>query len=283
MSTAHQSRDVSVINGSLDDENACLFTDICYGKDFFFIVDNESRRVKRFCTKDYTLEEFIFLEDPCGVCRLLLSSHIVVTEPSKKQLTYVSIDGKMILSSRRKTHKRYGAIRCLDEIRIVVGCCELANASVDILDYTGKVLQCINKDDNQVPLFLTPSYLACYDENYIIVSDSGTKCVTCININDKVEWKLTLKCTPSGVCVTKSGQLYIALYNENQMLIVDNIKREKVTGSIGYLPLKNPLSIFYYGGRIYATEEMPSDRIVNIQVNCRYNSLNINKVDFCQS
>lgn len=270
MSGGNEIVDVSVINVSLKDESVCLLTDICFQSDFFIVVDSESRRVKRFRKHDNVLQDYIFLEDPCGVCRLKLSSHIIVTEPCKRHLTYVSVDDKMILSSRRKTTKRYSPIRCLDENRIVVGCCELSNASVDILDYTGKILQCINNNEKQVPLFLTPSYLACHNENYIIISDSGTKHITCLNINEKVEWSLALMYTPSGVCVTKSGNLYVCLYNESKILIVDSLNHGKITGKIGYLPLKNPLSIVFSTGSIYATEEMPSNRVTRIQVNYGY-------------
>ncbi|XP_076107927.1 uncharacterized protein LOC143076144 isoform X1 [Mytilus galloprovincialis] len=257
---------ISPLSVLLPDERSCLLTDICIEREYFFVVDNVNRRVKRYRKDDNCLQDYIFLEDPCGICKLFLSSHIVVTEPCNKQLTYVSVEGNMILSSRRKTNKKYSAIRCLDETRLVVGCCELADASVDILDYTGKVHRTINSKEKEYPLFVTPACLACFNEEYVVISDSGTRNVTCINKNDKVEWIIKLKCSPSGVCVSKSGIVYICLYNENKIVTVDNIHNGNITGSIDDIRLKNPLSISHSTGSLFITEEMPSDRIFQIQI-----------------
>lgn len=252
--------------GLLDGESVCLLTDICVEREYFYVADNENRRVKRFRNSDNGFQDHILLNDPCGICKLFLSSHIVITEPSDRHLTYVSVEGSMILSSRRKTSKKYGAIRCLDETRLVVGCSELANASVDILDYTGKVLQSINSNKNELSLFLTPACLACYNEKYIIVSDSGTRNVTCISKSGKIEWVIELKCSPSGVCITKSGTIFICLYEENKIITVDSIHNGAISGSLENIEIKNPLAITYAKGCIYLTEEMPSDKILQIQI-----------------
>jgi hypothetical protein len=98
------------------------------------------------------------------------------------------------------------------------------------------------------------------------VSDSGTRNVTCISKSGKIEWVVELKCSPSGVCITKSGTIFICLYEENKIITVDSIHNGIISGSLENIQIKNPLAISYAKGCIYLTEEMPSDKILQIQV-----------------
>ena len=91
---------IDSFNAELPKEVPCLLTDIIVVKDTIIVVDNENKKVKRF-TRDKQIQDYVCLEDPCGVAKLELSSHLVVTEPLQRQITFINIEDKMTISSYR--------------------------------------------------------------------------------------------------------------------------------------------------------------------------------------
>jgi len=91
---------IEAFSVQLDNEIPCLLTDIAVVKDRVIVIDNDNKKVKRF-TPQKELVDTLTLEDPCGVDKLFLSSHIVVTEPQQRHITFVRIDTTMTISSYR--------------------------------------------------------------------------------------------------------------------------------------------------------------------------------------
>lgn len=259
---------VKVFSAHLADETPCLLTDITTLPGAIIVVDNENKKVKRFDFQ-MTLIDIVKLVDPCGVTTLHLSSHVAVTQPQQHMITFISAGkgNKMTVSSSRHTHRKYQSISCLDEMRMVVGCCEIGQASVDILTYEGDVLSSIECDRSKSRLFRTPASLTCFRGRYILVSDSGRRELVCMTTKGEITFVHDTQGTPSGVGVTRGGNVYICVYDRG---VVERLNLDSGTtcdNSLLEVETRFPLATCLSEDRVLLiTEEMPSDRVILVNV-----------------
>ncbi|XP_060075731.1 uncharacterized protein LOC132555399 [Ylistrum balloti] len=259
---------LTVFSARLPHEAQCLLTDIAVLPGAFIVIDNENKSVKRF-NSDMTLVDVVKLDDPCGVTKLYLSSHVAVTQPQQQVITFISVEtgGKMSISSSRHTNRKYQSVSCLDEMRLVAGCCELGHGSVDILTFEGDVLFSIERDDNKSRIFRTPASLTCFAGRYVLVCDSGRRELVCVTTKGELKFVHDPEGTPSGVGVTTSGDVYMSVYDRG---VVQKLDVNMGTTCDDYLPemdMKFPLATCLSDDRtIVITEEMPSDRIMIVNL-----------------
>ncbi|XP_033747727.1 uncharacterized protein LOC117332800 [Pecten maximus] len=259
---------VTVLSAKLPHETQCLLTDIAVLPDAFVVVDNENKSIKRF-NFQMTLIDSVKLDDPCGVTKLYLSCHVVVTQPQQQVITFISAGkgGKMSISSSRHTNRKYQSVACLDEMRLVAGCCEVGHGCVDILTFDGDVLYSIERDDNKSRIFRTPASLTCFAGRYVLVSDSGRRELVCVTTKGELKFVHDPKGTPSGLGVTTSGDVFMCVYDR---CVVQKLDVNMGTTYDDFLPeveTKFPLATCLSEDRVLVvTEEMPSDRIVVVNL-----------------
>ncbi|XP_069136097.1 uncharacterized protein [Argopecten irradians] len=258
---------VTVLSAKLPHESQCLLTDVAVLPDSFIVIDNENQSVKRF-TFQMTLFDSVKLEDPCGVTKLYLSSHVAVTQPQQQTITFISAEkgGKMSISSSRRTNRKYQSIACLDEMRLVAGCCEIGHGSVDILSFDGDVLFSIERHDTKSRIFRTPACVTCFAGRYVLVSDSGRRELVCVTTKGELKFVHDPKGTPSGLGVTTSGDVYMCIYDRGVVQKLD----VNMGTTCDYLPeveTKLPLATCLSEDRVLViTEEMPSDRVIIVNL-----------------
>ncbi|KAK3085146.1 hypothetical protein FSP39_025075 [Pinctada imbricata] len=230
-----------VFSALLKDESVCLLTDLVCVKDKILIVDNENRKIKRFTMKG-NLVDILILNDPYGISNLILSSHVVLTEPKVTSISFVSTDGRLALSSRRKCSKKYQSVCCIDETRLAVGCYDTGNASVEIIDYIGNVLRTMSPILHIDSSFRNPKYLCYLNNKYILVSDSGLRKLVGISPDKNVDFEYDPKCTPGGVTVDSSDAMYLCLCDRNCIHQLD-IEKKKTSRIFSDEKLKLPSAV----------------------------------------
>lgn len=251
-------------SAKLDDEQTCLLTQVISVGNKLLVVDNENKRLKRFRIRSRACVDHLLLDDPCGGSVLPLSSHVVITEPAVNTLSFISLEGTMTLSSRRKTEKKYQPVCCVDEERLVAGCCELGDSSVDVLNYMGVVLITVSTCQNNSVTFRTPASLTYIPGECILVSDSGLCKVVGIGLLGQFKFVFDPKCTPSGVCVDKDHNVYLCGYDKKSIQCL-KYENNKLHQTCSDFIIKCPLSVTTSRNYLYVTEEMPSDRITILQ------------------
>ncbi|XP_061188444.1 uncharacterized protein LOC133196596 [Saccostrea echinata] len=249
----------------LDDEQECLLTQVLNVGDKLIVVDNENKRLKRFRIRSRTFVDQLLLDDPCGASVLPLSSHVIVTEPEFRILSFISMDGVMTLSSRRKTEKKYQPICCVDEERLVVGCCELGESSVDILNYMGVVLVTVSSCLNNSIVFRTPASLTYLKGDCIMVSDSGLCKVVGIGLTGHLKFVFDPKCIPSGISADKDNNIFLCCYDKKTIQSL-KFENNRLYPTCSDFTVKCPLSVTSAKNSLYVTEEMPNDKVSIIKV-----------------
>lgn len=251
-------------SAKLADEQACLFTHVISVGNKLLVVDNENKRLKRFRIRSRACVDHLLLDDPCGGSLLPLSSHVVITEPEVNTLSFISLEGTLTLSSRRKTEKKYQPICCVDEERLVAGCCELGDSSVDVLNYMGVVLITVSTCQNNSVTFRTPASLTYIPGECILVSDSGLCRVVGIGLSGQLKFVFDPKCTPSGVCVDRGRNVYLCGYDKKSIQCL-KYENNGLHQTCSDFIIKCPLSVTTARNYLYVTEEMPNDRITILQ------------------
>lgn len=71
------------------------------------VVDNENKRFKRFRICFWVCVDYFFLDDLCGGFLFLFFSYVVIIELEVNILFFISLEGILILSLRRKIEKKY--------------------------------------------------------------------------------------------------------------------------------------------------------------------------------
>lgn len=256
---------IKCFNAQLPDEYRCLLTGVTCSSNAIIVADNENKNIKRFLL-DGTLKDTLLLTDPCGICSLPKSEDIVVTEPDRHQITFCSTDGALMVSSASKTSKRYESIAALDEMRLVVGCCDVGSASVDVIDCNGSVLKSIEMNKDGEKLFRNPAAITCLTSGEILISDAGHSQLICISPNGETEFTYDAKGRPSGICVDAQGGIYMAQYDSHTVfhLSADGTKEKVIVGH-GY-EIKSPLALAVNSDHLILTEEMPSNRILLLKL-----------------
>lgn len=252
-------------SAKLADEQTCLFTHVISVGNKLLVVDNENKRLKRFRIRSRACVDHLLLDDPCGGSLLPLSSHVVITEPEVNTLSFISLEGTLTLSSRRKTEKKYQPICCVDEERLVAGCCELGDSSVDVLNYMGVVLITVSTCQNNSVTFRTPASLTYIPGECILVSDSGLCKVVGIGLSGQLKFVFDPKCTPSGVCVDRDRHVYLCGYDQKSIQCL-KYENNRLHQTCSDFIIKCPLSVATARNYLYVTEEMPNDRITILQV-----------------
>lgn len=252
-------------SAKLADEQTCLFTHVISVGNKLLVVDNENKRLKRFRIRSRACVDHLLLDDPCGGSLLPLSSHVVITEPEVNTLSFISLEGTLTLSSRRKTEKKYQPICCVDEERLVAGCCELGDSSVDVLNYMGVVLITVSTCQNNSVTFRTPASLTYIPGECILVSDSGLCKVVGIGLSGQLKFVFDPKCTPSGVCVDRDRHVYLCGYDKKSIQCL-KYENNRLHQTCSDFIIKCPLSVATARNYLYVTEEMPNDRITILQV-----------------
>ena len=253
-------------SAKLEDEHTCLLTQIINIGNKLLVIDNENKRLKRFRIRSRSCVDHLLLNDPCGASLLPLSSHVIVTEPEIRTLSFVCLEETMTLSSRRKTEKKYLPVCCIDEERLVAGCCELGESSVDILNYMGIVLITVTSYQNEAVMFRTPASLTYLPgDQCILVSDSGICRVVGLTVTGKPKFIFNPKCTPSGICADKDKNVFLCCYDKKyiQCLKYENNQLHRTCSDF---IMKCPLSVTTVKNYLYVTEEMPSDKVSILQV-----------------
>ncbi|OWF44287.1 uncharacterized protein LOC110458592 [Mizuhopecten yessoensis] len=259
---------VTVFSARLPDEPPCLLTDIAVIPGAFVVIDNENKNAKRF-NFQMTLIDLVKLEDPCGVTKLSLSSHVAVTQPQQHVITFISVEtgGKMSISSSRHTNRKYQSISCLDEMRLVAGCCELGHGSVDILTYEGDVLCSIERNESKSRIFRTPASLTCFAGRYVLVSDSGRRELVCVTTKGELKFVHDPHGTPSGVGVTNTGDVYVCIYDKGVVQKIDVNMGTTCDDCLPEVETRFPLATCLPKDRVLViTEEMPSDRVLVVNL-----------------
>ena len=167
----------------------------------------------------------------------------------------------------RRTRRRYQSVCCLDEMRIVVGCCDIGYGALDILNYEGIVISSVEFNSQGGRLFRTPASLASYpDGNYILISDAGHRKLICMNPEGGIEFIHDPKGIPSGMSVNDDGALFLCLYDKNSILQLNANCDTTCDEFIGDMNLKSPLTVCSTDNLLFITEEMPSSRVVVVNV-----------------
>ena len=252
-------------NAQLPEEYQCLLTGVVCVGNAIVVADNENKNLKRFLN-DGELKDTLLLTDPCGICNLPKSSDIAVTEPDLYQITFCSTNENLKVLSASKTTKKYESIAAIDELRLVVGCCEIGLSSVDIIDCNGSVLKSIQTKDDGDKIFRNPAAITCLTSGEILISDAGYSHLICISPDGKTEFTYDPKGRPSGICVDAQGGIYMAIYDSNTVfrLSADGKKESVIVGQS--FQVKSPLAMAVNSDYLILTEEMPSQRVILIKV-----------------
>ena len=205
-----------VFSAQLEGEESCLLTDIVCVKNEIILIDNYNKKLKRFtCRKEFV--DILTLSDPFGVASLMLSSHVVVTEPHDRSISFVIMEGHLALSSRRKTSKPYKSVCVIDETRMAVVCCETGESCVDIIDYMGTILLHVEYKANHEKIFMTPVSMCHVRDRGILVSDSGLGKLIILTPEGVFDSTYDPKCSPGGVTVDASGFIYLCLQDKRSV------------------------------------------------------------------
>ena len=205
-----------VFSAQLEGEESCVLTDVVCVKNEILIVDNYNKKLKRF-TLGKQFVDILTLGDPFGVASLLLSSHVVVTEPRDRSISFVITDGHLALSSRRKTSKPYKSVCVIDETRMAVVCCETGESCVDIIDYIGTILLHVEYKANHEKILMTPVSICHVNDRGILVSDSGLGKLIILTPEGEFDSMYDPKCSPGGVTVDTSGFIYLCLQDKKSV------------------------------------------------------------------
>lgn len=249
----------------LEGEQTCLLTQVINVGNTLIAVDNENKNIKRFDIRSRTCVDHLLLDDPCGASPLLLTSHVIVTEPEIRMLSFISMEGIMNLSSRRKTEKKYQPVCCVDEERLVAGCCELGESSVDILNYMGVVLITVSSCVNNSVVFRTPASLTYLPDDCVVVSDSGLCKVVGIGLKGQLKFIFDPKCIPSGITADKDNNVYLCCYDSKSVQCL-KYENNQLYQTCSDFTIKCPLSVTTAKNYLYVTEEMPSDKVTILKV-----------------
>ena len=264
---AEKSVTVKCFNAQQPDEMSNLFTGVTCVANEIIVCDHENKNVKRF-KLDGALIGCLTLTNPCGISAISKSNEVVITEPDIRQLTFCSLDGAMKVSSVSRTSKKYECIRALDELKFVVGCCELGAPSVDFIDPHGNVLRSIKNTTDGNVLFRHPAAISCLTSGEILISDPGSSLLICISCEGKTVFKYDPMGRPSGICVDQYGGIYMAQYDSNMVyrLSADGNKDNVIVKD--EINIRSPLALAVSsnGQYLVLTEDVPSERIIVIKV-----------------
>ena len=222
-------------NVKLDDARYCLISGIA--------ITNDGRRLLADC---YNHKIKMFSRDMKSLCSLSLSPQPWDIAVTGDREAVVSCYGEKLLildiSDRKMSIKRtvklpftvLGLAPYQDKLLVATLSTTSSPASVKLIDLTGRVYWSTNTDQQGQPLFISPWYVTCHDDEgsaAVIVSDYDNDTLTVLNADtgDVITRRQVKGKSPRGVTTDTTGNHYVCYRQTDEVAVLTkDLSQEKV-------------------------------------------------------